>query len=125
RIVEEVRPRFFLMENVEGLKNLHNGALFNRVLQRFEKTGYQIQWKVLFAADYGVPQMRKRLFIVGSRDHEDFEFPEPSHYSPEKLQGDLFGCDGKPYVTVGDALGDIPLIDQGEIATTYETAPKT
>lgn len=125
RIVEEVRPRFFLMENVEGLKNLHNGILFKRVLQKFENTGYQIHWKVLFAADYGVPQMRKRLFIVGSRDHEGFEFPEPTHYPPEQIQGNLFDSNGKPYVTVGDALGDIPQIDQGEITTTYDSPPKT
>ncbi|MCR9024536.1 DNA cytosine methyltransferase [Aeromonas caviae] len=125
RIVEEVRPRFFLMENVEGLKNLHQGKLFNKVLERFQKTGYTITWKVLFAADYGVPQMRKRLFIVGSRDNERFEFPSPTHFSYDDIQKGLFESPKKPYVTVGDALGDIPPINQGEITDRYEKGPKT
>lgn len=125
RIVEEIRPRFFLMENVEGLKNLHKGRLFEKVLERFEETGYSIKWKVLFAADYGVPQMRKRLFIIGSRDAENFNFPKPTHHSREKLQNDLFQGEGIPYVTVGDALGDIPNIGQGEITYSYEKAPST
>lgn len=125
RIVEELRPRYFLMENVEGLKNLHKGALFERVLSQFEKTGYKITWKVLFAADYGVPQMRKRLIIVGSRDGNRFEFPAPTHFPKDQLQSDLFASHGKPYVSVGDALGDIPKIDQGEITSQYDSPPKT
>lgn len=125
RIVEELCPRFFLMENVEGLKNLHNGRMFEKVLDRFNKTGYSIRWKVLFAADYGVPQMRKRLFIVGSRDAEDFHFPLPTHHPSNIIQYDLFENKAKPYVTVGDALEDIPLIQQGEISNRYNKTPKS
>lgn len=125
RMVEELRPRFFLMENVEGLKNLHNGRIFERVLNRFNDTGYSIKWKVLFAADYGLPQMRKRLFIVGSRDGEDFDFPQPTHHYANVLQKELFASSCKPYVTVGEALEDIPFIEQGEISFEYNKKPKS
>lgn len=123
RIVSELRPRFFLMENVVGLKTLHGGKLFDRVISSFQETGYKIYWKILFAADFGVPQMRKRLFIVGSRDGEDFVFPEPTHCPAEQLQKSLFDPKLKPYVTVGDAIADLPQIDQGSISTEYLTQP--
>ena len=123
RIIEEIRPRFFLMENVEGLRNLHNGRIFEKVMKHFNKTNYYIKWKVLFAADYGIPQMRKRLFIVGSRDAQEFDFPEPTHYSNNTLQKDLFNKKLKPYVTVSEALEDIPFIEQNEICTSYREMP--
>lgn len=123
RIVEELRPRFFLMENVVGLKSLHGGALFRKTLERFNQSGYQLNWQIVFAADYGVPQMRKRLLILGSRDHESPGFPEPTHQSPSVQKDDLFQKGRSVYVTVGDALGDLPAIDQGTICTEYEREP--
>lgn len=125
RIVEEIRPRYFLMENVVGLKTLHGGKLFHRTLERFENTGYRIAWKILFAADYGVPQMRRRLFIFGSRDGEKFAFPMPLHSNASVAQGGLFGDQQQPYVTVSDALSDLPAISQGVTCEEYVSPPIT
>src|SRR5690606_31972396 len=67
------------------------------------RTRYAVHWRVLNAADYGVPQTRERVFLVGSRDGKSFVFPEPA-FSPSEL-----AVDGRePYRTAWDALGDLP-----------------
>jgi DNA (cytosine-5)-methyltransferase 1 len=119
RIVQDLRPRFFLMENVVGLKTLHQGRLFSRILEQFHQTGYQFNYGVFCVADFGVPQMRKRLVIVGSRDSNTPPFPTPTH---AKSGGLLIM---KPYIYCGEAIGDIPLINQGEEATKYDKEPIT
>jgi DNA (cytosine-5)-methyltransferase 1 len=79
RFVREIRPKAFLMENVPGLLNKAGGEVFRRVLDSFGRLGYGLNYGVLNAADYGVPQIRKRLFILGSRDGRPFRFPVPTH----------------------------------------------
>jgi DNA (cytosine-5)-methyltransferase 1 len=126
RIVDELKPRFFLMENVTGLKTMYEGKLFERVLNEFENINYQFHWKILHAADYGVPQMRKRLFILGSRDGPPPPFPKPTHFKPSPQQTHFsFGEKNLPYVFCGEALADLPLINQGEIINTYDKEPIT
>ncbi|HEX7278233.1 MAG TPA: DNA cytosine methyltransferase [Solirubrobacterales bacterium] len=120
RVIEGVQPRFFLLENVTGLRTLHGGRLFDNVLDELDRLGYRFHHRVLHAADYGVPQMRKRLFIVGARDGDPPGFPEPTHREPDRPGDEL-----SAYVTCGEALGDIPAIDQGEICFEYEAPPAT
>ncbi len=80
RAVEAARPRAFLMENVAGLFGSTHSAYFQGILHQFRGLGYAIATpRVLNAADYGVPQKRKRGFLVGVREGEFFEFPEPTH----------------------------------------------
>ncbi|WP_353543178.1 DNA cytosine methyltransferase [Deinococcus xinjiangensis] len=98
RLVEGVQPRFFLMENVRGLlsatlkhrpiserggrPNLpeeERGSAFAVILQEFERIGYSFTYGLLNAADYGTPQIRERVIILGSRDHEPLSLPNPSH----------------------------------------------
>ncbi len=78
RVVEEVRPDAFVMENVPGLVAGDRLKYLAEVIGQFEDLGFQVAWQVLNAAEYGVPQKRRRLFVVGLRD-TPFEFPEPTH----------------------------------------------
>ena len=79
RVLREVLPRAFLVENVNGMHYSHNFRLLQNQLFRYRMAGYRVKWKVLDAQDFGVAQQRRRIFIVGIRSDLDFEytFPEP------------------------------------------------
>ncbi len=81
RLVDEIRPAMFVMENVRGIASMKSGSglFINRVLRKVEKLGYHTKSKILMAADFGVPQKRQRFFLVGYQDGIDFEFPEETH----------------------------------------------
>ncbi len=108
RIVREKQPRYFIAENVRGILSLAGGAAIRKIEQDFEEAGYRIQKRLFNVADYGVPQIRQRVIIVGTRDDlpkcEDFQYPEPTHskVSDEKL----------PWQSVSAALADIPEPDE-------------
>lgn len=107
RIIEAKKPRFFLAENVKGLTNLAKGAVFQMILSDFRTLGYQVDFRILNAADFGVPQTRQRVIIVGVRNDVDFtyDFPHPTHSKT--------GADGLPkWVSVSKALAGIPDPDQ-------------
>lgn len=107
RIIEAKKPKFFLAENVKGLTNLAKGAVFQMILSDFRALGYQVDFRVLNAADFGVPQTRQRVIIVGVRNDVDFtyNFPHPTHSKT--------GADGLPkWVSVSKALAGIPDPDQ-------------
>jgi DNA (cytosine-5)-methyltransferase 1 len=76
--IREVKPRAFLMENVPGLAVGERVGYLSRIVDELEKLSFLVSWGVLNAADYGVPQKRRRLFVVGLR-HRRFQFPEPTH----------------------------------------------
>lgn len=78
-VVDMLRPRFFIMENVKGLLSAPGGA-FEIVKQEFRRLGYYTVHGLLDAVHYGVPQFRERLFIIGSRDREEIFLPIPSHF---------------------------------------------
>ena len=103
RIITAKKPKFFLAENVKGLTNLAKGAVFKMILNDFSEMGYKVSYKVLNAADYGVPQTRFRVIIVGVRSDIDWEYAFPA---PTNTQG---GSDSLPdWVSVSEALADIP-----------------
>jgi DNA (cytosine-5)-methyltransferase 1 len=104
--VKAVRPRVFIMENVRGLTFKKNRPYLDSVLDELRSFGYLVDWRVLNAADYGVPQTRQRVFIVGRLDNEEPVWPAPSH---GKYPG------GKPWVSFADALGWAP--DGSEFTT--------
>lgn len=79
RVVRDSRPEAFILENVQGLTYKTHQEQFQRLLRGLSELGYNPQWKVLLAADYGVPQLRRRVFVVGRRDGIAFNFPEPTH----------------------------------------------
>jgi DNA (cytosine-5)-methyltransferase 1 len=81
RLLQETRPRCFVAENVKGLLSANSGEAFPLILAEFKEAGYHVKWKILNAADYGVPQRRERVFIVGfaqSWDADRFSFPLPT-----------------------------------------------
>lgn len=81
RALRQIKPKAFIVENVDGMRFSHNQHLLNNQLVRFRSAGYRVAWSVLNARDYGLAQNRCRLFIVGIRSSEKkvFEFPEPTH----------------------------------------------
>jgi len=103
RIIETKKPKFFLAENVKGIMSLGKGEILKMILEDFSNLGYKVQAKLLNAADYGVPQLRQRVFIIGVRNDIDFnyEYPRPTHNADEN-----YGL--KKWLGVGDALKDIP-----------------
>ena len=95
--------KFFLAENVKGILSLNKGETFRMILNDFSSLNYRVQYKVLNSANYGVPQTRERVIIVGVRNDVDaiYEFPKPTHTKD--------GEDGtKKWVTVGDAILSLP-----------------
>ena len=82
--------------------------------------GYDVNIKLLNAADYGAPQIRERVILVGTLMGGKFSYPKPTHYDPEL--GEVSGL--KPYVTLGEALGDLPEIGNGGSASAYIVAPQ-
>jgi DNA (cytosine-5)-methyltransferase 1 len=78
RAINEIQPAAFVAENVPGLASKGHEAYLHNILAGFEDAGFKLSWRLLLAADYGVPQKRRRIFIVGMRDHR-FKFPKPTH----------------------------------------------
>ncbi len=107
RVVRESRPEAFVLENVQGLTYRTHRAQFDRLLSGLGELGYNPQWKVLLAADYGVPQLRRRVFVVGRRDGERFEFPEPTH-SGWSERDRTVDTTKVPHVTAAQAFEGLP-----------------
>jgi DNA (cytosine-5)-methyltransferase 1 len=104
--VQYYQPKAFIMENVPALRAKYQGKLFQRLQERVRELGYSFSSRVLNAADYGVPQHRNRLFIVGFRKGPEFVFPNPTH-------GDAVTGASSPHVTVEDAISDLPIVSDG------------
>lgn len=113
RLVNGLRPEVFLFENVSGIKSMSGGSVLKAIVAEFTAIGYECEYKILSAADYGVPQARPRFILIGIRDGGTVGFPEPTHGNVNKNL-DLFVSDLIPYRTVWDALSDLPVIHQGE-----------
>ena len=89
KVIEEVRPQAFLMENVPGLATAERATYFGAVLSALRRLGYSVSSSVLNAANYGVPQKRRRLFVIGlRRPRVPYEFPAPSH-GPDRREPHL------------------------------------
>lgn len=122
RILKEIQPKIFVFENVKGLLSMQGGELIKNIISLFESIGYHMQMRLLNAADYGAPQIRERVILVGTLDKRPFIYPKPTHYNPEV--GMPSDTSLKPYVTLGEALGDLPSIKTGQNATEYASAPQ-
>jgi len=123
RVLKEFNPKLFLFENVKGLLSMQGGELLKTIISLFESLGYKVQYRLLNAADYGAPQIRERVVIIGSKLKTDFEYPEPTHYNPEE-KPDLFNKKLKPYLTLGEAISDLPFIKSNEESFEYSSEPQ-
>jgi DNA (cytosine-5)-methyltransferase 1 len=113
--VRELKPEAFLIENVPGLARLYSGEVKNEIIKRLGGMGYNVEWKILVAADYGVPQVRTRVVFVGLRKkYGKFIFPKPTHTVDD-------------YVTSSDAISDLPSLENemGTEESSYKASPKT
>lgn len=95
RILKKLQPKGFLFENVYGILGAQDGKPWKDIVKAFESAGYKISYRILDAADYGVPQQRERLIVVGTRD-DYFAFPRPTH-GPDSI-------DRHPYYTASLAI---------------------
>jgi DNA (cytosine-5)-methyltransferase 1 len=115
RVLKEKKPKYFLAENVKGILSLEKGEVFRIIVKDFEASGYSVKFKLLNAADYGVPQKRERVIIIGIKkgcNLPEVTFPEPTHSSlPEK------GL--KKWVSIGKALSKIPDPDKDHALTNH------
>ena len=103
RVIKDKKPSYFLAENVKGILSLDKGSVFSMILKDFSAAGYNVKYKVLNSANFGVPQKRERVIIVGVRKDipYNFEYPEETH--SEK------GDDGKlRWISVSEALKPFP-----------------
>ncbi|MCG3183469.1 MAG: hypothetical protein ICCCNLDF_01572 [Planctomycetes bacterium] len=108
RCVELAKPKIFVLENVPPLLK---SAEFAEMKRLAEQLGYKVEGRVLNAADYGVPQTRKRAIVIGSRIGEP-SFPEPTNVDP--LKRDLLSKHLPSWRTVRDAIGHLPLVPTGQ-----------
>lgn len=113
KLAKKVNPKAIIIENVPGLLTLYEGKAKKEIIELCDKMGYNCNPKLLYAPDYGIPQIRKRVFFVALRkDLGVFEFPESTH-TPES------------YVGCEDAIGDLPdlVSDLGEDRLEYDKTP--
>ena len=109
RYAEAIQPRAIMMEQVKGLltaKDLSgkSGGVFESFVAQLEEMDYVPKWRVMLAAQYGVPQLRERVFIVATKKPNGFKFPDPTHDKPERCDS-LFAL--LPYTTVGEVIKGI------------------
>ncbi len=120
RVLKEVKPKVFLFENVKGLLSMQKGELLKTIISLFESLNYKVQYRVLNSADYGVPQMRERVILIGTKLKSQFQYPKQTHSNSQ----DIFSQNLLPYLTLSDAIGDLPFIGNGEIGVDYKSEPK-
>jgi len=129
------------MENVVGLATHKGGTTIHVIEKTFLALGYSTDWRIVNAAHYGVPQKRERLVMIGSKDGAP-SFPRPTHGDPTPLatigyrdrsrmvipsapslldEGDPLA----PFVTVDEAIDDLPPVEAGEVAIKYNRPPRT
>lgn len=136
KYVQVLRPRVFLMENVVGLLTANDGRLVSQIVSSFKRVGYKCDWRVLNAANFGVPQKRERFFLIGVRTdlgaHVLPSFPTPFHRFAGRVIGTskkaryvLNSENGPEAITVWDAISDLPSLKSGESKASYKKPPLT
>ena len=112
KFIKKFKPKIFVMENVSGLLSFENGNTFDNIKQEFTNVGYYVEHKILSAADFGVPQNRNRVFIVGTKKNipKEHLYPKPTV---------------KEHVVVKDALSDLCFLGINQKSTKYEKPATT
>lgn len=121
RLAGELKPDWIVMENVTGLLWFDKGAFARKIFAEFESKGYRLEHRVLLAADYGVPQLRRRLIIIGTRTDRAIVWPEQTHMGAVRRDAiELWENKRKtlfphlaPHRSVWSAISDLPRIGSG------------
>jgi DNA (cytosine-5)-methyltransferase 1 len=117
KYISILKPKIAILENVSGMISTSNGEFIKNIEADISSTGdMKVSSRLLLAADYGVPQMRRRLVFVGVKGKKNFDFDNDL----KKTHGKDVG---KQYVTIEDAISDLPVIESGEEADEYKTSP--
>jgi len=111
KFVKTFKPKVFVMENVSGILTMDDGKVIERIRNSFSRIGYATQYRILTASEFGVPQDRKRIFIIGTR----------GNISTEKL----FPSSKRRKVSVKDAISDLAFLGINEKATHYKNKPRS
>jgi len=108
RIIKDKQPLFFVAENVPGIISKTHKPEFEKLLKEFSSIGYTVNYKLLDARNYGVPQARKRVIVVGYRKDlgKKFEFPQPTHSKEPGVK--LSGEKTKPWIALKETIGALP-----------------
>lgn len=116
RIVDGVKAKWIVMENVPGMRDLGNGRAVKEITRSLGELGYRTESRVLKAEEYGVPQERRRIFFVGTRTNNQIWWPASTH-----------GLGMRAFTTVWDAISDLPLLENGECGSRrlYSSPPQT
>lgn len=108
RLLRILDPKIFIFENVKGLISMSGGNLLKEIILEFKKLDYDVKYEILNAMDYGVPQSRERIIIVGVKGKNNYKYPKKTH-----------GENLKPYVTLKNAIGDLDRIKSGQTSNKY------
>ncbi|WP_312813770.1 DNA cytosine methyltransferase [Sedimentibacter sp.] len=114
-LAKKIKPKFVVLENVMGMIKLYDGKGAKRVIKGFEEIGYKMKAEQLYAPDFGIPQIRRRVFFVGTLDDKiDFKYPKPT-YTEET------------YISCEQAISDLPSLEDGVWSDEqeYTSAPTT
>ena len=129
--VDVFRPKVVVMENVVGLLTYNDGRTLDKLLTCFGSLGYNVDWRILNAASYGVPQKRERFVMIAGRDHASIMFPQPTHHFTGKVVGykdknRFLLADAKHAraLTVNDAISDLPALSRRQQALRYDRPPE-
>jgi DNA (cytosine-5)-methyltransferase 1 len=116
RVVEGLAPKWVVLENVTGMLSAGGGAAVRAIVEGLGDLGYHVEYRVLKAEEYGIPQERRRIVFIGNRMGLPIMWPQPTH-GPNLI----------PFVTVLDAIGDLPVLQNGEdsSAAPYKTPAKS
>ncbi len=137
RVAAHFMPKFILIENVTGIISIDGGGVVEAIKRELINLGYKVDYKILFAAHYGVPQTRYRTIFLATREDISIEFPQPTHdaVGHPNFTGSkelcikllpMFTGDLKPPTSVWDAISDLPPIEGGQVdsITEYTCSPQ-
>ena len=113
RVIDDKKPKFFVAENVKGILSMKKGKVFGMIKKDFKKLGYNVDAKLLNAAEYGIPQARERVVIIGNRIGVKNPYPKPTHWVDSKKYESKKGL--KDPITVEETIGflsDVRLSDK-------------
>lgn len=122
RVIKDKNPKFFVAENVKGLLSMEKGKVFEMIKKDFESLGYKVDARLLNAAEYGVPQARERLVIIGNRLGIENPFPTPTHWVDSKQYKSKKGL--KDPVTVKQTIGFLSDVKLSNYPITLENGSK-